>query len=134
MIEVWYKSNLIFTIERADIEYFFLVKDIFKGNITPFKLMPIRVEPQPEDFYIAWYPYGLWIYKDLEVYPISTEELKSLLEKNEKLTIIWEKEEKRQVFWITDFALSQYMINENIEYKTPEGKFLFDLIKKVRQK
>jgi hypothetical protein len=133
MIEVWYKGNIVFTIERADIEYFFLMRNIFKENVTPFKLIPFRVEPHPEGFYVVWYPYGLWIYKDLEIYSISAEKLKSLLEKNEKLIVIWEKEEKREAFWIIDFALSQYTTNEGIEYKTPEGKLLFDLKKKRKK-
>jgi len=128
MIEVWEKGEIVLTLTRFDLEMFFLMRHT-RAEIGLFYISPF-VETKKNGFKVAYFKEGIWIVKDLEIYPISAEVLKSLLTENKKLVIEWENVKKREAFWVIDFALGQYVEDDDIEYDT-EGDEHYKIFVKI---
>lgn len=128
MIEVWEKGEIVLTLTKFDLETFFLMRHIY-SQIDLFYVSP-SVETKKNGFKVAYFREGIWIVKNLEIYPISAEVLKSLLTENKKLVIEWENVKKREAFWVIDFALGQYVEDDDIEYDT-EGDEHYKIFVKI---
>jgi len=131
MIEVLVQGKVVLVLNRFDLELFFLMQHTYP-KVEVFWVSPF-VSCEKNGFKVACFKEGIWIVKDLEIYPISANTLKSLLVEDKKLVIEWEKVQKREAFWVIDFAFGQYVDDEGINYDT-EGDELYKIFVEIMRK